>query len=438
MSGVILKIALLNVKRDKKQFIYKDWAGGFGASFHIGDSIFAKFLEFAKRRSINLPLISFGYLAAIFRKNGHKVEYLENKIPDSDLVIIHSSIVDFKNEIAFAERIKKETDAKVGFIGPFSGLIPTLFKKYSDFIVMGEPEKISMKITDNWMPSGLVKSTRLEDLNSILFPDWGKFPIKKYSYRPVIKRKPVLPILSSRGCPYKCSYCPYIVFYKKWGFRTPVNVVDEIAYLIKNYGIKGLIFRDPIFTFDKKRSKNIALEILNRNIDIEWGCETHLNHLDEELLKIMYKAGLRSIEVGIESIFSSTLKALNRNSIEERHQRKIIELCDKLGIRTTAFYMIGLPDDNKAKIEETIKYAKELNTSTASFNIFVPYPGTKFFDKMKKSISENSFEKFGSSLPILQHKNLTESQLLKLKEQAYLEYYFRPRFIAKLIKSVLV
>src|SRR3989344_851567 len=121
-----MKIALLDIT-NKKIPINKDLAGGFGTAISIGSSWRAKLVEFFKRKNIVLPLMSFGYLSAIFQKQGHEVEYIRNKIPDAELIIMHPSIINYKDEVAFAEQIKIGTKARIGFIGPFASVKPELF-----------------------------------------------------------------------------------------------------------------------------------------------------------------------------------------------------------------------------------------------------------------------------------------------------------------------
>ena len=104
--------------------------GGFGEVTRIGDSVGARIIEALKKRGVNLPVFSLAYLSAIFSKNGHDVEFLVNKVPDADLVIIPSSIVDYKYELEMTQKIKQSTGAKVGFIDPFASFKPEIFEEW--------------------------------------------------------------------------------------------------------------------------------------------------------------------------------------------------------------------------------------------------------------------------------------------------------------------
>jgi radical SAM superfamily enzyme YgiQ (UPF0313 family) len=428
-----MKITLLNVQGDKSTCIYKDWAGGFGTSFKVGNSLFSKMLEFAKRRSVNLPLMDYGYLAAIFNNKGFKVEYLTNKIPkDSDIVIIHSSTVDYKTELRYVKKIKNETKSKVGIIGPFSSVFPEFYKEYSDFIIKGEPEYIAKKISESYIPKGVVESKPINDLNSLPFPDWDSFPVKDYHYFSLEKRR-ILPMLGSRGCLYTCDYCPYLVQFR-FRARSVDNIINEMLYLIKRYKIKGIMFRDPLFTWSVKHTEELAKRIISEKIDIVWGCETRLDHLNKPLLRLLSKSNLKTIEVGIESSNSEIIKKSKRKPIEHKHQKEIINYCKKIRINVSAFYIFGLPNDNRKSILETIKYAMSLDSNVASFNISTPYPGTEFYESVKSKIYSKKWEDFNSYTPVFNHKNLTKKDLLSLKEKAYIKYYFRPQYAIRFLK----
>jgi anaerobic magnesium-protoporphyrin IX monomethyl ester cyclase len=431
-----MNVTLLEVQGKKDTCIYKDWAGGFGTSFSAGDSVFAKLITLAKKAGITLPITEYGYIAAILKQCGHDVEYKRNEMPeDSDLVIIQSSMVDYKAETWWGAQIKKMTDAKLCYIGPFSSQMPELYSKSADIIIKGEPESAIKRICRGDKLSGVVESAPVKNLDRIPFPDWSEFPVEHYSYFPALKRKPVLPVLASRGCPYRCNYCPYKV---QWSYRTRTskNVVDEIKHITEIYGARGVIFRDPLFTCNHKHAEDIAKGMIKSTIDIEWGCETRLDHLTTPLLKTLHESGLRHIEVGVESYYDEVISAEKRKPIGKDHQEKIVEVCAELGIKLTAFYIIGLPGDTLDKVMKTIEYAKKLNTTVASFAISTPFPGTEFYEKMKDKIYETDWEEFTTYNPTYTHPTLSRKQLLKLKELAFLKYFYSPSYLFKLAREM--
>lgn len=423
-----MKITLLNIQKSGDN---KDYNGGFGTTFQVGKSFWARMLEKKRSSGECFPLMSYGYLAGIFKKNGHTVEVLTNEIPkDSDIVIIQCSLIRHNLEIDFIKRIREETKSKVGIIGPLAFAKPEFFINYANFVIKGEPEEAALKITDSYIPAGIIESNPIINLDNLPFPDWSVFPFERFSYKPTLPKKPFAFIQSSRGCVYTCNYCPYKVFglYRE---RSVENVLDEIEYLVENYNIKSLMFRDPCFSFNKKRAADIANEIIKRKINIEWGCETRLDNLDTDLLNLLHKSGLRAIKVGIESVESDILKQQKRKPISIEHQEKIIKFCDKKGIRVIAFYIIGLENDTRESIMRTIKYAKKLNTDFANFTLCTPIPGTEYYEQIKDRIYETNWENFDNFHPVFKHKSLAADELLKFQEYAVVSYYFRPKFIIR-------
>jgi len=431
-----MKINFLEIIPVDKNCIVKDFMGGFGWRFSVGNSWPAKAVEIVKKRGEKLPYIHFAYLAAIFSQARHQASYSENKVLPADITFIASSLVDYKNEVEWIKKIKK-TGSKVGIVGPFAAVRPEIYKE-ADFIIAGEPEEAIMKLAKGEIePRGYIKSEPIENLDKLPFPKWDIFPVKKYSYIPALRQKPFLPVLSSRGCTYPCNYCPYSVVYNKHRHRSPENVLAEIEYLHKNFGVRALLFRDPIFSLNRERVKKIAEGLIELNLRIRWACETRTDHLDKELLKLMHQSGLRVINVGIESYDEDVLKKATRIPVAKERQEEIIKYCDQLGIRVTAFYILGLPDDTEETINNTIKYAKKLNTHTALFFINTPFPGTEFFEKNKDNLEEKDWQKYDSYTPVFKHKNLNKTQILELKEKAFVSYYYRPRYLWHFIKRIL-
>lgn len=428
-----MKAVLLEVCSTRPEYINKDVMGEYGMVAQIGGSIPAKILEAAKKRSVNIPVFALGYLAAILKKNGHQVEYKFNEVPlDADLVIIPSSIVDYKFEVDFARKIKQaNSKIKVGFFGPFASAMPNLYLAAADFVITDEPEQVVEKISDSWIPRGKVIGEKVADLDTLPFPAWDIFPLEKYSYRPLLKPRPFVPVLSSRGCTFSCSYCPYKAYYGHLRQRSAGSVIAELKHLQEAYGIKSVQFRDPLFTSQRDRVLAIADGMIVHGLDLAWGCETHVNCLDHELINKLYAAGLRSINLGIESSDIDVLTRASRFSAPKQKEIDIINYCQKKGIRVAAFYIFGLPHDTGETIKRTISYAKKLNTVVAQFFILTPFPGTALFRQMANDIIEKDWEKFNSFTPVFKHPNLSGRELQSLKEKAFVSYFFSWRYLIK-------
>ena len=431
-----MHLAILTVETPKGDVAAnKDVAGGYGTVSKFGTSHRARFLSKLKAGGVNCPNISLAYLNAIFTGAGHTVTFHVNELPprEADLCLLYTSIIDWQAERDWASRVK-EHGVKVGLVGPFPGTKPELFEGCYDLLIKGEPEGLGVMIAETGdFPEGIVEAPEVTDLDSLPFPNWDPFPVHMYSYFPTIRSRPFLPVLTSRGCPFSCGYyCPYVAFEgKKWRGRSPDNVMEEIRYLQRRYGIQGLVFRDPLFTIKKDRAKEIVAGMRGLERRMEWACETHLNTLNEALIDEMADSGLRTINVGVESADPEVLKSSGRRSASLDRQLELVRYCEKRGINITAYYILGMEGETVQSIKRTVAYARKLNTLGAQFTISTPYPGTGFYEEMKDRIIEPDFEKFDAYTPTFKHDNLSSEQLLELKDFAFRSYYFRPAWMIK-------
>lgn len=437
-----MKIALLNVvNKKRKEAMNKDLAGGMGTASSFGRSFLARILTFIKGKTIRLPIISFAFLQAILKEKGHEVEYFEsdNLKESFDLVMIYGSIVDFRNELDIARDIKaKNPRTKVGFFGTFPTVSPETFKE-ADFVIKGEAESFFLYEFDKTEDlSGIIEVKKSFDLNDLPTPDFAGFPVGEYSYFPALRERPFLVLQASKGCPYTCHYyCPYgMIQGQNYRFRSAEKLIRDVETLIAKYGVKGIQFRDPTFGIDKNQVKDFCKGLIDKKIDIKFGIETRLDLLNKDILDFMFKAGLRNINVGIETSEEDVAKMNNRKLIQINHQEEIINYCKRLGIKISAFYIFGLQGDTEESVRKTIDYAVKLNTNVAQFTISCPYPGTKYYDELnsKNLIIENDFEKFNANNVVFKHENLSREQLLWLQDLAFRKYYFRPRYFLNLLQ----
>lgn len=430
-----MRIALVEVQSGRRECINRDFMAGYGWAFNVGRSLPAKLIETAKRVGERVPLMSYGYLSAYFRRAGHEVIVGSDVPMDTDLAIIQSSMVEHTAELRTAERIRQTSRAKIGFIGPFSASHPELYEGSADFIIRGEPESWGERLAKGEIPSGLVNGTEKLNADDLPFPNWSPFPVRSYSYMPALKERPFLPILSSRGCVYACSYCPYPVFYQ-WNKRSASSVLEEVRSLVKDYGVRGLLFRDPLFTADRKRVVAMCEGLLRAGLYVRWACETRLDLLDQPLLDLMYRAGLRVLNVAVESSDEAVLAGVKRKNAAVSHQEAIIHYCDQKGIRVTVFYVLALPEDTEATVRQTVSYAKRLNTHVAQFFVCTPFPGTDFYESLKERIFETNWERFDCYTPTFRHDHLQPEQILRLKEWAYCSYYYRPAWFLACVRRM--
>ena len=274
-----------------------------------------------------------------------------------------------------------------------------------------------------------------EELDKLPFPKWDLFPIDKYVYYPLLNKRPVSVIQSTRGCPYGCGYCAYPVNQGlKWRARSAKSVVDEIEKDVKEYGFKGIFFRDPLFTLDKRRIEEMCNLIKERNIKFTFCFETRPELLTTDLLDKLYEAGCRAINFGIEDVHPEILKKILRKPTDLKKVEEVIGHAEKIGIRTTCFFIIGLPGSTKKTIEETIAFSKKLNPSHADYKIATPFPGTY----LHKLASENNwivkegYDLIGGYSASMQISDeLSPEYLEKVCKDAFNSHYLRPSYILR-------
>ena len=390
-----MRVVLADVKSDRG-FVNKDTVvGGYGSRLDPFSRV-TTIMSYLKKQFHDVPSVHMAYIAAILSRAGHEVTWTRGEIVDGDVALVLSSLVDYKNETAWADRMRAR-GVKVGFVGITASKMPQLFQGHCDFTVNGEPEAAVMRLANGEIPSGTVVSEQINDLDSLPFPRWelvtedrGRKLGIKWSSRPVGGG---YPLLASRGCPEFCTYCPHRIL-AGYRVRSIANIADELERLCDQYRHPYVIFRDPLFSEQRDRCLELCDEILARGLSVTFEAETRLDRLDVQLIDRLYAAGLRAMSFGVESTDPVTLRKSGRRPIPQAHQRQIIDHCRKRGIVTAAFYVLGFLQDNWQSIAATIDYAADLGSTFAQFKILTPYPGTPMFKQLEPLLVETDWEKF--------------------------------------------
>ncbi|MBI4882213.1 MAG: radical SAM protein [Planctomycetes bacterium] len=434
-----MKVALVNASRQRGCTL-KDVAGGFGTVFTVGRSLPARLLELAKQRVAALPNVTLAYLDAILSENGAEVLFLDARGPDdlaaADLYLIASSIVDCSLERELGLAARRRFGARVGYFGAFAAARPEYYEDAADFIVRQDVENLAPELARGRVPRGVVDAGFVPDLEALPFPRWERFDLRRSRYRIITRRGPTLPVLASRGCAYLCDYCPYLVN-ARYRTRSATSIAREIEHLCDRYGARGISFRDPLRVFSAAEARRFAELLEERGLDVRFSMECRADLLDEETLRELHRAGLRCVEIGVETADPAVVRARGRRAPDLRQQERVIELCHRRGIRVIANYMLGLPNDTQAGMRATIRYAKRLNTVAVQFTVATPYPGTTFHDEVRERIFERDFERFNGWTNVFRHERLTPEEIHRLREWAYVSYHFRPRYAWRLLTTLL-
>ena len=261
-----------------------------------------------------------------------------------------------------------------------------------DAILLGEPEwalGIACRSLGSGERSGLPAVYTPSDLGAPGYDDQGflgdldRLPLPAWDLLPV-ERYRSLTVASSRGCGDACRYCPYVAAQGHvFRGRSAESVADEMACLESRFHPERIVFRDPVFAYDRERVVGICQGMLARRLRTPWECESRPEHLDEELLRLMRQAGCEWIKVGVESASARLLADLGRipsasgAHAYREHCRRIVQASKALGMRCRLFVMTGLPGETAQDLRETLEFVRRLEPTALNIKRFQAYPGIR-------------------------------------------------------------
>lgn len=428
----------------------KDSMGGFGQLYPTGATLF--------------PPLDLIYLASYLVEKKYSVELLESLALDLDkdrllarigantepaLVVVRTSAPTVDWDLSICAAIKERAPrSRIAIYGAVAASVKNRVQKEPsvDYIIVGDPEPIveallngvtpgataalnvlnqtestlaglSFQSAGEWVDSPAKPFTR--DLDSIPFPKWELLPYQRYKLpkSSAHSEVPFLPMLTSRGCPIGCHYCPYPVGQGlPWRSRSARNVLDEIEHLVRDLGIQYIVFRDPMFSLNQKRVIEICDGIKARGLKFSWRCETRIDFLNPPTLTAMAEAGCEGLNFGVESSDIEIQKNVGRKPIAPEQILERFALCRKLGIKTFAFFIIGLPGDTIETTMNTIEFAINMNPTWIQFTAASPFIGTKLRDwaVAQGLVADDDYAYINSHSVMIGNENLSKEQVRSL------------------------
>lgn len=417
---------------------------------------------------ISTPPLGLAYIASVLRQM-HELKIIDSNILnftiddvekelksfDPDILGITSVTPSIYQAYKVAETAKKVNENCVVVLGgPHATFLPrqTLEEcKHVDIIVRGEGEetiKELVSVIEKEETLDRVKGLTFRkgneifdveprpftrDIDAIPFPSRDLLPMHLYHFNGV----KYTTMLTSRGCPFRCSFCSSSrLFGGHWRGRTPENVLEEMGEVYEEYNIRNIEFADDTFTLDQKRAERVCDEIIRQGWDISWGTSSRVDTLSRALVEKMKKAGCWILFLGIESGCQKILDAVGKRITVEQ-ARKAVKIVKDAGIRVLGSFIIGFLQDTTETIKETIKFAKSLNLDYAEFSILTPYPGTPIFDYAKENnmLLTEDWSRYTAIEPIVKIEGATEKQVKALFQKAYITFYLRPRIVMGWLKD---
>lgn len=418
--------------------------------------------------------LGLGYVGATLRKAGHEVKVLDlalkigatfsNEEPLRDTLsefgpdhVGISSLTPQYPDAKRIARISKEYGALVTLGGAHASAIPDFILrdcKDIDYVVKGEGEYSYLNLVEGNVGSGIYyrsdgnivgsSPSVIPDLDSLVSP-WSVLNVRDYTspwtHGLTVRRSPTCSVISSRGCPYNCSFCSASnALGKIIRLRGADNFLDELVYLKEKFGIRQFHILDDNFTFYPEHVEAVCNRMIGRKLDLVWTLPNGIraDRVDGGLLKLMKKAGCFYIAFGVESGSPSILRG-NGKSLDLDAVRKASELANRLGFIVQAFFMVGFPGETEEDLGKTRELALSLPVDRISVNPVVPYPGCRLYSSLVSQGYINPTEVDWSSMNRFEwYPNTTvgRRELASFIKGLNLRFYVRPKQLVRMLSKV--
>lgn len=293
------------------------------------------------------------------------------------------------------------------------------------------------------------KAPGVRDLDAVGFPARHLFPLGAYESHPPYRRyKRYATMITSRGCPYRCSYCTKSVSGQNYRAMSPERVIAELEHLINDYRIRQVHFYDDDFTIRMDRAERICDAMIEKGLRVAWSCVTRVDLVNRKLLDKMRRAGCWLISYGVESGDQEILNSVNKSYTVEDIRRAFGDT-RAAGIRTLGYFMSGFPGETEETLKKTMDLSFELKPDFVSWSILALYPGSSLYQQALDGKLGEQYRKLNplslgkgdvSSLSPFAHGHmfiyegkLPRERILKEVEGAYKKFYLRPSYLIQFI-----
>lgn len=364
------------------------------------------------------------------------------------------NIVDAITTVKLAKKVSSRIKTILGAHHVDSYPRESLLLAEADYICKGEGEESLLKLVESLIegksPKGIPGIGFKEkgspvidgaypfvsDLDSLPFPDRSLIDNKLYKCS-LGAEKVTATVMSSRGCPYQCTfcYCPT----KNYRMRSVPNIIDELKEITK-MGIKEIFFFDDLFNVSAGRVIEISRAILDAGLNIKWSFRGRVNHITDEMLDIAKKAGCERIQYGLETSSDDRLKRIKKNTTVKMIE-DAVQKTNRHKIISVGSFMIGLPGETREEIFQTFKFMRSLRLNYAQISVLMPYPNTELYkDGLARGVIKKDFWKEFAQDPVSRYRDfkaevwteiLTQDELFRLINIGYKEFYMRPSYILK-------
>jgi radical SAM superfamily enzyme YgiQ (UPF0313 family) len=413
------------------------------------------------------PHLGLGYLASALLKGGHQVDVrdgVREEIrydPDRYDLIGLTAMTTYFPEMVVETRAARAHGKKTIIGGPhvIADPLGSLKQSGADFACAGEGEILINELASGTDPARIAGLCWWKDgqpfanppapfhrhIDEFGGPAWDLIDPRSYPPAPhgmIARRFPLSPIITTRGCPYACTYCSApLTAGKSMRYRDPRLVADEIQLLHEKYGVQEIQVEDDNFTLKRDHVVAVCEELIRRRLDVIWSLPNgvRIDKLDPELLALMKRAGCYLMALGIESssqrILDMVKKRLNVDLV-----RKVVSWVNDAGIEAWGFFMIGFPTETRAEIVQTIDFALSLPLDRVQFTKTTPLPGTEIYDYWKRHYArqdgEINWTEFNYYAFNAEWSDVSIAEIQRLQRWGHMRFYLQPRNLFRVLSRL--
>ncbi|NQT91290.1 MAG: radical SAM protein, partial [Lentisphaerae bacterium] len=446
-----MKVVLLQTPSPPGMNVKRDYAGGMGVADPSPRTGYGHDPGY-----IALPYMSLLYAVAVLREKGFDVAFVDGQAENLDLdatvekvkseephaLIGVVNLPSIYGDLELLKTVKSRVPGlKTVAIG---AIVDPLFDEIAasgavDAAVRGDPETVLPGLLKEMeraekgedaggkgfaLREGILTNTamgRVENLDALPRLPYELVPLDRYWYHGFGKDVRYAAVFASRGCPYRCYYCPYPMgFGGRIVYRDPVRVVDEIEDLQQAFSVKGILFRDQVFSMDKERTIALCDEIMRRGLKFSWVVETRLDRVDEEILRKMKDAGCTRIHYGLESGDPEMFARVGKDGADGDMDAlaENFRTTERVGIHPHMFVLVGLIGETWDTIRGTIATIRKIKPLTLQVAVVTPYPGTELFAQMEEKglLLTRDWSRYTGFEAIVRTEALSPEDLLSARE----------------------
>ncbi|WP_321211579.1 B12-binding domain-containing radical SAM protein [Methanothermobacter sp. DP] len=415
-----------------------------------------------------LPPLNLMYLGAALERASFSVEIIDDDLRRMGaegvallveklnplIVGITATTATIKTSLEYIKAIKRVLPDVLTVIGgPHPTFLPleTLSDcRELDVVVMGEGEETIVELAEGCERGdrGVLEGVKgisyrtderlrttpprplIENLDDIPFPARHLVPFRDYE----TSSQEAGGMITSRGCVYPCRYCSSsLIMGKKFRFRSPENVVDEVEELTEIYGLREIAFLDDTFMLHRPRAREIAEEIRRRDLDVSFVTSSRVDMVQEPLLRTLREAGMSTVYYGVESGCQRILDMMKKG-ITVKQSEDAVKAAKRAGLDVITSFILGYPGERPSEMDRTIDFSIKLDPDYSQYSILTPFPGTPIYTELKsKGLLEEDWDRYTVIQPVIRYEKLGLSRELIQRKlvKAYLKFYSRPSYLLK-------